>query len=129
MRILAATVLTAALITPAAAQDFSCRNEQAEIRCEAGKCDVDTENVTPMSLHRNGAELEICAGPGCWRGATLVRRTRGGIDLLYADVRRVEPDSDRTSGASEPLAVIYDREARTALMHWYGFSQPMSCGQ
>ena len=89
---------------------------------------MKTEGFTPMSLSRSGADLEICAYSGCWRGPVLVRRTRGSIDLLYAGTGWVEPETDRPAPPSEPLAIIYNRKSKTVLMDWFGFSNVMSCG-
>lgn len=117
-------ILLAALLAPlpAAAHDFSCRNLEAEISCDNGKCEVaKDQGFTPMGLTRRGSVLSICAYSGCSEGRILVSRARGGIAMLYADVRRT------TGGAAEPLAVLYDRAAKTAQMRWGGFSNAMTC--
>ena len=108
---------------PAAAQDFSCRNEAAEIRCADGKCEVEAQAFTPMALERHGATLTLCAYSGCWEGRLLVRRTRGDIELLFAELRATGPE--RRPGGS--IAVIHDRRERTAQMRWGGFSNAMAC--
>src|SRR5436190_1480368 len=124
--ILAFALLAPALASgPAFAQDFNCRNEKAEITCDSGACAIETNGFTPMGLTRRGNILSICAYSGCSEGAIVVRRTRGGIDLLYADVHRTLPGKRD----AEPLAVIYDRTQRTAQMRWGGFSNVMTCGQ
>jgi hypothetical protein len=102
---------------PAVAADFSCRNAEAEIRCDNGKCEVATESFTPMGVSRTGNILEVCAYSGCWKGPVLVRRSRGNIDLLYADLKN-----------SDSVAVIYDRKQRVAQMRWGGFANSMTCG-
>ena len=121
MRRLTIALLLAAPL-PALAQDFDCRNTAAEIRCSAGACEVEKESFTPMQLSRRGATLELCAYSGCWHGEVLVRRTRGGIDLLFAEL---------TGSAAGPgggsLAVIYDRREKTAQMRWGDFSNAMVC--
>ena len=120
------TILLAALLMPlpAAAQDFNCRNLEAEISCDGGKCEITRDQgFTPMGLTRRGDVLSICAYSGCSEGRVLVSRTRGGIAMLYADVRRAATPG----GAAEPLAVLYDRKARTAQMRWGGFSNTMTC--
>lgn len=119
------TLLFAALLAPlpAAAQDFSCRNAEAEIRCANGACEVvKDQGFTPMGLSRQGGTLSICAYSGCSEGPILVRRTRGGITMLHADVRRT-PGRE-----AEPLAVLYDHVGKTAQMRWGGFSNSMTCG-
>ncbi len=122
----AAALLLMAGATPAAAQDFSCSNKSAEISCKGGACEVNADDgFTPMSLGRTGSRLSICAYSGCWEGPILVRRSRGSIDLLYAQVRN--PQANGSSGMSE-LAIIYDRASRTAQMRWGGFANSMGCG-
>ncbi|RYD90113.1 MAG: hypothetical protein EOP61_30255 [Sphingomonadales bacterium] len=123
MRIFALAALLAPL--PAAAQDFNCRNLEAEISCNGGKCEITREQgFTPMGLTRRGSTLSICAYSGCSEGRVLIRRARGGIAMLYADVRR----TTAPGGEAEPLAILYDDKARTAQMRWGGFSNVMTCG-
>ena len=122
MRLLLALVLLAP--APALAQDFNCRNETAEIRCDSGACEIESNGFTPMGLTRRGKTLSICAYSGCSEGPILVRRTRDGIDLLYAEVSLMQPGKRE----AEPLAVIYDRRQQTAQMRWGGFSNVMTCG-
>jgi hypothetical protein len=123
MRLILAAVLLAP--APALAQDFNCRNEKAEIRCDSGACEIEANSFTPMGLTRRGNTLSICAYSGCSEGPILVRRTRDGIDLLYAEVRRTTPGQHEI----ESLAVIYDRKQQTAQMRWGGFSNVMTCGR
>jgi hypothetical protein len=108
---------------PAAAQDFDCRNTEAEIRCQGGKCEVESEGFTPMQLSRKGGKLSLCAYSGCWEGPILVRRSRGQVDLLYAELRSTRHDTP----AGGDLAVIYDRREQVAQMRWGGFSNAMAC--
>lgn len=123
MRMLLLALLLAPL--PAAAQDFNCRNGEAEIRCDNGACEVlKDQGFTPMGLTRRGGTLSICAYSGCAEGRILVSRTRDGIAMLYADVRRPAA----TGVSPEPLAVLYDQTAGTAQMRWGGFSNAMTCG-
>jgi len=122
MRLILALALLASV--PALAQDFNCRNEKAEIRCDSGACEIESEGFTPMGLTRRGNTLSICAYSGCSEGAILVRRTRDGITLLYAEVRLTQPGKRE----AEPLAVIYEPAQQTAQMRWGGFSNVMTCG-
>ncbi|RYY29038.1 MAG: hypothetical protein EOP62_01610 [Sphingomonadales bacterium] len=123
MRMLLIAALLAPL--PAAAQDFNCRNLEAEIRCDKGACEIaKDQGFTPMGLTRRGNTLSICAYSGCSEGRALVSRTRGGITMFYADVRR----TTKPGGEAEPLAILYDRASKTAQMRWAGFSNAMTCG-
>lgn len=122
MRIISAALLLLAPV-PALAQDFNCRNTDAEIRCDAGACDIESNSFTPMGLTRRGSTLSICAYSGCSEGPILVRRNRGGIELLYAEVKLTQPGKREP----EPLSVIYDRKQKTAQMRWGGFSNVMTC--
>lgn len=118
------TLLIAALLAPlpAAAQDFHCRNTEAEIRCVSNSCAVETESFTPMELTRRGNRLSICSYSACWEGPILLRRTRGGVMLLSADVKSNAPAEPNRA----PLAVMYDLEG-TAQIRWLGFSNAMIC--
>lgn len=126
MRLILALALLATLPIsgPAFAQDFNCRNLNAEISCDSGACTIETNSFTPMGLIRRGNTLSICAYSGCSEGKILMRRTHGGIAMLYAEVRRTQPGKRD----AEPLAVIYDRTQRTAQVRWGGFSNVMTCG-
>lgn len=121
----AAALLLISGATPAAAQDFSCSNKSAEISCADGACEVNSDGFTPMALGRKGNRLSICAYSGCWEGPITVRRSRGSIDLLYAQVRNSQAGA---SGGMNELAIIYDRGSRTAQMRWGGFANSMDCG-
>ena len=115
-------IAAALLPLPATAQDFDCRNTGAEIRCDQGKCEIEKESFTPMQLARRGATLELCAYSGCWHGPVLVRRSRGGVDMLFAELTA---SAAGTGGGS--IAVLYDRRARVAQMRWGGFANTMTC--
>jgi hypothetical protein len=102
------------------ATDFGCRNEKAEIRCADGACEIETDAFTPMGLGHHKGLISVCAYSGCWEGPVLVRRTRGHLELLYAEIRRKDEPSER-------IAVIYDSHARAASMNWLGFHNLMEC--
>jgi hypothetical protein len=120
--ILAALPLLAPL--PALAQDFHCRNTDAEIRCSGGSCAVETDasSFTPMELRRTGDRLSICSYSACWEGPIRMRRSYGGVTFLSAEVKITSPGEP----GSAPLAVMYDREG-SAQIRWLGFSQVMRC--
>jgi hypothetical protein len=120
-----ALALAATVAAPAAAQDFACRNKATEIRCIDGGCEFAEDGAfTPMILSRRGTMLEICAYSGCWSGPVLIRRSRAGMDILYAEVRNADqPDSP----VPEALAVIWDGGSRTAQMRWGSFANVMTC--
>lgn len=121
MRVLiAATMLLAPM--PALAQDFHCRNTDAEIRCVSNSCQVETESFTPMELRRTGNRLSICSYSACWEGPIRMRRTYEGVTFLSASVRINSPGEPSRA----PLSVMYDREG-TAQMRWLGFSNAMRC--
>jgi hypothetical protein len=109
---------------PALAQDFHCRNTDAEIRCSGGSCEVETDTgaFTSMELSRKGDRLTICAYSGCWEGTIRMRRTHGDVTFLSADARIATPGEPRR----EPLAVMYDRGG-SAQIRWLGFSNTMRC--
>jgi hypothetical protein len=117
-------ILLAALFPlPAFAQDFHCRNTAGEIRCGEGACAIETQGFTPMELTRRGNKVSLCAYSGCWEGPVLVRRTRGALTMLFADVRGSTPGNS----GSESLAVIHDRAGRVAQVRWGGFANAMTC--
>jgi hypothetical protein len=123
MRILAIPALLLAPL-PALAQDFHCRNTEAEIRCVSTGCQVETESFTPMELRRTGNLLSICSYSACWEGPIRMRRSYEGITFLSASVRIGTPGEPRRA----PLSVMYDREG-TAQIRWLGFSNAMRCGE
>jgi hypothetical protein len=123
----ALALLALAAGAPAAAQNFTCSNKAAEIKCGGGTCEVTTDGFTPMSLSRTGNRLSICAYSGCWEGTILVRRSAGPVDLLHARLRQSE-GTGGTGSDMRDLAVIYDWTARTAQMRWGGFANAMGCG-
>lgn len=117
-------LLAAAILMPcqAQAQDFHCRNTEAEIRCVENSCQIETASFTPMELSRKSNRLQICAYSGCWSGPVAMRRTRGGVTFLSADVRSDAP----AEPSRAPLAVLYDHVG-TAQIRWLGFSNAMTC--
>jgi hypothetical protein len=116
-----AAAIAAAASTPvhaAAATDFSCRNDAAEITCSATGCEVKKDEFTPMGVSREGNRLEVCAYSGCWSGTLDLIRTRGDLTILHATLSRGQ-------GAA---AVVYNRKEKTATMLWGNFTQALSCG-
>lgn len=105
--------------TAAATTDVHCRNGQAEISCEASGCEVKTDGFTPMALSRDGNRLEVCAYSGCWKGTLDLIRTRGDLSILHAGV----------GGPIGPVAVVFNRTAKSAALTWGGMILPMSCGE
>ncbi|HEY0111941.1 MAG TPA: hypothetical protein VGB59_02185 [Allosphingosinicella sp.] len=121
----AAALAILAIPSAALARDFSCRNEAAEIRCEAGECRVETGSFTPMQLTRLGSAIRLCAYSGCWEGRLSFSRSRSGVDFLQSRLRR--------SGSADEvdrsvLSVMFSRAERTAHMNWNGFFSLLTCG-
>ncbi|MDF7773702.1 hypothetical protein P1X14_00455 [Sphingomonas sp. AOB5] len=123
MRILVSAALLLAPV-PALAQDFHCRNTQAEIRCVSTGCEVETTSFTPMELRRSGNTLSICSYSACWEGPIRMRRSYDGVTFLSASVKITHPGEPGRA----PLSVMYDREG-TAQIRWLGFSNAMTCGE
>lgn len=117
-------MLLLAVLAPLPALAQTCRNESAETRCGRDGCATETASFTPMSLTLAPRSIQICAYSGCASGPVTLRRTRGGLALIHANVRWRGVDGP---GAPEPIAVIHDRAGRTASMRWRGFSQAMAC--
>ena len=124
MRLVSATLL---LITPAPAfaQDFHCRNTDAEIRCSGGTCAVEADHAsfTPMELRRTGNRLSICSYSACWEGPIRMRRSYDGVTFLSAQVAITSPGEPRHA----PLSVMYEAADATAQIRWLGFSNAMRC--
>ena len=120
---MAKRLFLAALLAPlpALAQDFTCRNMAAEIRCDGTACAVETESFTPMELRRLGNRLSICAYSGCWEGPIRMRRSYGGVTFLSAEVR-----GSGENRAVAPLSVMVDRDG-SAQVRWGSFSNAMTC--
>lgn len=119
--ILAALPLLAPL--PALAEDFHCRNTDAEIRCSGGSCAVETDGFTPMELRRTANTLSICSYSACWEGPIRMRRTYGGVTFLSAEVKITSPGEPSRA----PLSVMFEAADRTAQIRWLGFSNAMRC--
>lgn len=126
MKIKVSTFGAAALaaVSPAQAQDFSCRNATAEIRCGDGECRVETDSFTPMQLSRVGPLITLCAYSGCWEGKIVFSRSRSGVLFLQARMGR-----DRAAGEAEEtlLSVMLSRGDRAAQINWSGFFSVMEC--
>lgn len=122
MRLIPAALMLLAPF-PALAQDFHCRNTDAEIRCSGASCEVETDtgSFTPMELSRSGDRLTICSYSSCWEGPIRMRRSHGGVTFLSADASITTGEPRR-----EPLAVMYDRDG-SAQIRWLGFSNVMRC--
>ncbi len=119
--ILAALPLLAPV--PALAQDFHCRNTDAEIRCSGGSCEVEKDSFTPMELRRTGNRLSICSYSACWEGPIRMRRTHGGVTFLSAEAKITSPGEPGRA----PLSVMFEADDKTAQIRWLGFSNAMRC--
>lgn len=122
MRLIPAAMLLLAPV-PALAQDFHCRNTDAEIRCSGGSCEVETESFTPMALRRTGNRLSICSYSACWEGPIRMRRSYGGVTFLSAEVTITHPGEPSRA----PLSVMVEASDATAQIRWLGFSNAMRC--
>jgi hypothetical protein len=122
MRLIPAALM---LLAPsnALAQDFHCRNTDAEIRCSGGSCKVETESFTPMELRRSGNRISICSYSACWEGPIRMRRTYSGVTFLSAEVKITHPGEPNRA----PLSVMYEASDATAQIRWLGFSNAMRC--
>ena len=125
MRLISAALMLLAPV-PALAQDFHCRNTDAEIRCSGGSCEVEAEKAgfTPMELRRTGNRLSICSYSACWEGPIRMRRSYGGVTFLSAEVAITSPGQP----GHAPLSVMYEAADATAQIRWLGFSNAMRCG-
>lgn len=124
MRLAPAALLLLAPV-PAFAQDFHCRNTDAEIRCSGGSCEVETgqSSFTPMELTRNGDRLSICSYSACWEGPIRMRRSYDGVTFLSAQVAISTPGEPNRA----PLSVMFEAADKTAQIRWLGFSNAMRC--
>ncbi len=67
-----AAICVAAMTLPALSASgeelsWSCRNNDLEISCNHGKCEV-AEAHTAMDVHLSRDEISVCAYSGCWAG-------------------------------------------------------------
>jgi hypothetical protein len=112
----------------AAAEEWSCRNENAEIKCDSKKCEVTTpDGFTPTSLTVNtDGNVSFCAYTGCWEGHAANKLRAGkyfiavGLDL---------PFSTSSEGSKGSFAVIVDTTTSVAVVLSDVFQQPMTCGE
>jgi hypothetical protein len=59
--LLAVAPLVGLLASPAAARNFSCSDQAAEMKGADGRCTLKTSSCSPMALGRNGEPLSIRA--------------------------------------------------------------------
>ena len=111
------------MASAAAPADFTCANRNAEINCTAQACKVEIEGFTPMSVSREGNQLEVCAYSGCWKGPLDLIRTRGDLTILHARLGGWQGDG------SAQVAVSFNRKEKIATMLWDNFAQALSCGE
>jgi hypothetical protein len=106
--------------SPAIGADWSCSNREiAEIRCGDTECEIERDGYTPMEVSLAPTRIEVCAYSGCFSGPVLIRRTSAPHVLYHARVR--------VSGEVQPISIILDTEAQTALMRWADFANVMRC--
>jgi hypothetical protein len=112
----------------ATAEEWSCRNENAEIRCDSKKCEVTTpDGFTPTDLNVNtNGNVSFCAYTGCWEGQAANKLRAGkyfiavGLDL---------PWSTSSEDSKGSFAVIVDTTTSVAVVLSDVFQQPMTCGK
>jgi len=126
MRLLIACTVVALTVSAAArAEEWSCRNINAEISCDAQGCDVTApDGFTPMELTvTSGGAVSLCAYTGCWSG--------GATGLLrvghYLTAVGLQLDWSGPSGAPGNVVATIDTKANVATVLSGRFAHPMTC--
>lgn len=116
----AAAVLALGAAQAQAAQGvFNCRNAQAEVTCGAQACEINSDGFTPMGVSLSGNRLEVCAYSSCQSGTVSLRRVRGDLLIVHANV----------GGVGGAAVVAFDRKQKIATLLWGNYALPLSCGQ
>ncbi|MGI9386510.1 MAG: hypothetical protein ACR2OX_03690 [Methyloligellaceae bacterium] len=126
MRHLIGGVISVALsVAPAWAEEWSCRNKSAEIRCDAKACKVILpDGFTPMDLTvKTTGAVSLCAYSGCWAGQASGTLRAG----RYFTVIGLKLPWSGTGGSTGHVAATIDTEARVAIILTGGFAHPMTC--
>ena len=110
---------------PAMADDWSCRNESAEITCDAEKCTIAPPGeFTPaeLTVGHQGA-LSYCAYSGCWSGSAASTLRSG----RFLTVTGFQLEWSGTSGSPVDLAATIDTKLGRASVLTGDYAQPMTC--
>jgi hypothetical protein len=121
MRMVLAVVLVL-LPTIALPSEWNCRNEDTEIRCDSGKCEVIQE-FTPLSINMDteGA-MTICAYSGCWKGAGKVFQDSDHVILSGHKLKW-----SGTNPGSADFIVAIDSRDNIGFLKGEGFAIPIVC--
>lgn len=124
----AISVLSAAmalLVTPAFAQNWTCRNNDAEIVCASDTCTVTPKgDFTPMSLSvGTDGTLSLCAYSGCWSGtATNTFRTPHYFITIGLNLPWSSP-----GGATNSVSATINTKTGIGFVLAGNYAHPMTC--
>lgn len=113
------------VIAPAQADEWSCRNNNAEISCSETACEVTMpDGFTPMDLTLNtSGAVSLCAYSGCWTGQATSTLNVGhylssvALQLAWSGV----------SGSPGDVVATIDTRKKVATVLADGFAHPMTC--
>lgn len=126
MRLLmACSVATMVFSATAQAEEWTCRNEEAEISCDARACDVTTAGgFTPMELTVNSSgAVSLCAYSGCWTGQAAGMLRVG----KYLTAVGLQLDWSGVTGEPGDVVASIDTQGNIATVLAGSFAHPMTC--
>ncbi|MEL6830097.1 MAG: hypothetical protein AAFO63_08165 [Pseudomonadota bacterium] len=115
--------LAASIVPTSMAEGWACRNDAAEIICDAEQCAVSDVH-TPMHVHFDERRISACAYTGCWEGNLQSTSTIGQFHWVTAEdvPYSTQPDSPAD------LALQLDRNTAVATLIVSGsFAMPLRC--
>ncbi len=112
-------------VASAAAEEWSCRNNNAEITCAKDACEVilpDAFTPAELTVNTDGA-ISLCAYSGCWAGpATSMLKTG-----RYLSAIGLELPWSAKAGTNTDIAVSIDTATRIATVLTGSYAHPMTC--
>lgn len=126
MRVLmAGMAATLVLAASAQAEEWSCRNNNAEISCNGTACEVTLpDGFTPMELTMgSGGTVSLCAYSGCWSGQAAGTLRVGS----YLTLVGLQLGWSGVSGSPGDVVATIDTRANVATVLANGFAHPMTC--
>ncbi len=116
------TPIFASLIALSTASGWSCQNQDLEISCADGSCEV-ADGFTPMDVTVDQHSLNVCAYSGCWSGPAT---TVSSGNALYAVGHGMTWSQD-ASASGATFQVALDTSTGIAVLNGEAYAHPMLC--
>lgn len=106
----------------AEASGWSCKNNDMEISCNQGKCEV-TEDFTPINVDFDEhGSLDICAFSGCWKGKGKVLQSENHLLISGHKLKWIG-----TVPAKGAFMIAFDKKNNIAVINGETFAMPVVC--